>query len=324
MRIDVYPYLIGIIVAGIFPSTVYALAKVDRLIPEYREVVDVSGNLSSVGSGTMANLMVLWAKNFEHRYPSVKFHIQTAGSSTAPKALNHAIASLGPMSRKMEDTEIRSFELKYGYKPTPIRVAIDVLAVFVNKNNPLKGLTIPQVDAIFSVTRKCGYPEDIGGWVQLGLAGAWKTSRIRLFGRSTESGTHAYFRKKALCTGNFKPHVNEHSDSAAVVQSVNTSLNAIGYSGIGYVTPGVKVLPLARRLGEDFVPATAENAVSGKYPLTRYLYIYVNKQPDKSLSRLEKEFIKSVLSYRGQLTVVKSGFIPLPAPVADKERMKLD
>ncbi len=308
---------------GLATGTAQALPKLDPNLPEYHKTSGVSGNLSSVGSDTLANLMTLWAEEFKRLYPNVNIQIQAAGSSTAPPALTEGTANLGPMSRKMKPKEIAAFEKKYGYKPTAIRVAIDALAVFVHKDNPVKGLTIPQVDAIFSSTRKCGYPEDITRWGQVGLTGEWKNRPIQLYGRNSVSGTYGYFKKKALCKGDFKPTVNEQPGSASVVQSVASSLNAIGYSGVGYKTTGVRTVPLAKKAGKPYYDATPENAISGKYPLARFLYIYVNKHPNKPLPPLEREFLKMVLSKTGQQVVIKDGYIPLPAKVVERELKKL-
>jgi phosphate transport system substrate-binding protein len=297
--------------------------KVDANLPDYQRTSGVSGNLSSVGSDTLANLMTLWAEEYKRLYPNVNIQIQAAGSSTAPPALTEGTSNLGPMSRKMKDKELQKFEEKFGYKPTEIRVALDALAVYVNKDNPIKGMTIPQVDAVFSSTRKCGFDKDISTWGDLGLTGDWKNRKVQIYGRNSVSGTYGYFKKKALCKGDYKSAVNEQPGSASVVQSVTTSLNGIGYSGIGYKTSGVKAVPLTKKDGTPFVEATNENAIEGKYPLARFLYIYVNKHPNKPLSPLEGEFIKMVLSKAGQEVVVKDGYIPLPASVAEKELAKL-
>ena len=300
-----------------------AVTKLDPKLPTYKVASGVSGNLSSVGSDTLANLMAMWADKFKSLYPNVKVQIQAAGSSTAPPALTEGTSSLGPMSRKMKSRELEAFERKYGYKPTRIRVAIDALAVYVHKDNPIAGLTIPQVDAIFSSTRKCGYPRDISTWGDLGLTGPWARRSIQLYGRNSVSGTYGYFKKKALCKGDYKNTVNEQPGSASVVQSVSASLNAIGYSGIGYKTSSVKAVPLAKKAGKPFIPATPDNAISGKYPLARFLYIYVNKHPNKPLPPLEREFLRMVLSKAGQEVVIKDGYIPLPAKVVEKELRKL-
>lgn len=303
-------------------GTARADAKVDPGLPDYQRASGVAGNMSSVGSDTLANLMTLWAEQYKREYPNVNIQIQAAGSSTAPPALTEGTSSFGPMSRKMKDKEIEAFEKRHGYKPTAIRVAIDALAVFVNKDNPVEGMTIPQVDAVFSSTRKCGNPADINNWGDLGLDGAWKTRSVQLYGRNSVSGTYGYFKKKALCKGDYKNNVNEQPGSASVVQSVSSSLNGIGYSGIGYITSGVKAVPLAKK-GNDFVEATPENAIKGTYPLARFLYVYVNKHPNKPLAPLEAEFLKMVLSKSGQTVVVKDGYIPLPAKVAEQELQRL-
>ena len=293
-------------------------AKVDADIPDYKIVSGVSGTLSSVGSDTLANLMALWAEQFKHLYPNVNVQIQAAGSSTAPPALTEGTANIGPMSRKMKNKEVEAFEKRYGYKPTTIPVAIDALAVYVHKDNPIKGMTIPQVDAIFSSTRRCGNSLDLTNWGALGLNGAWATRNIQLFGRNSVSGTYGYFKKKAMCKGDYKITVNEQPGSASVVQSVSTSINGIGYSGIGYRTSGVRAIPLAQNAGSDLIEPNARNAITGKYPLARYLYINVNKRPNQPLSPLIHEFLKMVLSKSGQESVVKDGYIPLPSKTIRK------
>jgi len=303
---------------SIASGAAFAGAKLDPNLPVYQKSSGVSGNLSSVGSDTLANLMTLWAEEFKRAYPNVNIQIQAAGSSTAPPALTEATANIGPMSRKMKSKERAAFEKRYGYKPTAIPVAIDALAVYVHKDNPIKGMTIADVDAVFSSTRKCRAKQNIKTWGDLGMAGVWKNRAIQIYGRNSVSGTYGYFKKKALCKGDFKNNVNEQPGSASVVQSVSSSLNGIGYSGIGYKTSGVKAVPLAKKAGKPFVAATPDNAVSKKYPLSRFLYVYVNKHPNKPLAPLEREFIKLVLSRTGQQVVIKDGYIPLPAKVVEK------
>ncbi|MBT3145774.1 phosphate ABC transporter substrate-binding protein PstS family protein [Neptunomonas phycophila] len=295
----------------------------DPNLPTYTKASGVSGNLSSVGSDTLANLMTLWAEEFKRMYPNVNVQIQAAGSSTAPPALTEGTSNFGPMSRKMKDKEIEAFEKKYGYKPTAVAVAIDALAVFANKDNPIKGLSIPQVDAIFSSTRKCGGAEDITTWGQAGVEGSLADKTIQLFGRNSVSGTYGYFKSVALCKGDFRNNVNEQPGSASVVQSVSTSLNGLGYSGIGYKTSSVRALPLAKKDGEAFVEATPENAVNGTYPLSRFLWVYVNKKPGQDLTPMDAEFLKMVMAKVGQEVVVKDGYIPLPAKVVEKQMKEL-
>lgn len=291
----------------LFVSTAYAL-------PTYQKTSGVSGTLSSVGSDTLANLMTLWAEEFKRMYPNVNIQIQAAGSSTAPPALTEGTSNLGPMSRKMKDKEEQKFEAKYGYKATAIPVAIDALAVFVHKDNPIQGLTFEQVDGIFSSTYKCG-GKDIATWGQVGVLGS---QDIQLYGRNSVSGTYAYFKKKALCKGDYKSNVNEQPGSAAVVQAVSQSINAIGYSGMGYKTSAVRAVPLAKKAGDAFVEATAENALKGTYPLARFLYVYINKAPGQDAEKVVEEFISFVLSKQGQKIVEKDGYVALPNSVAQK------
>ncbi|MDQ7074097.1 MAG: phosphate ABC transporter substrate-binding protein PstS family protein [Gammaproteobacteria bacterium] len=304
-------------------TPVLAGVKVDPALPDYSISRGVSGSISSVGSDTLANLMTLWAEGFKRYYPNVNIQIQAAGSSTAPPALTEATSNLGPMSRKMKHKELASFEKRYGYKPTAIPVAIDALAVYVHKDNPIKGMSIADVDAIFSSTRKCGAAKEVKKWGDVGLSGSWRQRRVQIYGRNSVSGTYGYFKKKALCKGDYKNGVNEQPGSASVVQSVSSSLNGIGYSGIGYKTSGVRAVPLAKKVGGEFIVASPENAINKRYPLARFLYVYVNKHPNKPLPPLEREFIKMVLSKEGQGVVLKDGYIPLPAKVVQKILHKL-
>lgn len=308
-----------LLLAQVSTAAVYADTELDPALADYTKQSGVSGNIISVGSDTLANLMTLWAEEFKRLYPNVNIQVQAAGSSTAPPALTEGTSNLGPMSRTMTQGEIAAFEAKHGYKPTAIGVAIDSLAVYVHKDNPIKGLTIAQVDAIFSATRKCGNPADITSWGQLGMDASWATRPIQLYGRNSVSGTYGYFKEHALCKGDFKNTVNEQPGSASVVQGITKSINGIGYSGMGYKTSGVLAVPLAAKEGQPYIEATAENAISGKYPLSRFLYIYVNKHPNTPLPPLELEFIKMVMSKAGQMVVIKDGYIPLPAAVAEKQ-----
>lgn len=303
--------------------SVNANADLDPNLPAYTKASGVSGNVSSVGSDTLANLMTLWAEEFKRNYPNVNVQIQAAGSSTAPPALTEGTSNMGPMSRKMKDKEIEAFEKKFGYKPTAVPVAIDALAVFVHKDNPIEGLTMAQVDAIFSSNRSCGYASDITTWSQVGLGGNLGKQSIELYGRNSVSGTYGYFKEQALCKGDFKSSVKEQPGSASVVQGISESLNAIGYSGIGYKTSSVKTVPLAKAEGEPFYDATPDNAVSGKFPLSRFLYVYVNKAPNKPLEPIVAEFMKMVLAKPGQEVVLKDGYVPLPSTVAAKFRTEL-
>jgi phosphate transport system substrate-binding protein len=298
--------------------------KLDPGLDSYKAVSGVSGNLSSVGSDTLNNLMTLWAESFSKFYPNVKIQIEGKGSSTAPPALIAGTAQLGPMSRPMRGTEIDQFEKKFGYKPTPVRTAVDALAVFVNKDNPIKCLTMEQVDAIYSKSRRFGYKKDVKTWGQLGLAGDWADRPISLYGRNSASGTYGFFKEHALKNGDYKDEVKEQPGSASVVQGVTVDRYGIGYSGIGYATAGVRAVPIAEKEGAACVEATAENAYAGTYPLARFLYVYINKPPGKALDPLTQEFVKFIVSKEGQEVVVKDGYFPIPASIAKEELAKLN
>ncbi len=317
------PFLAACLLAGV-AGAAGGGAQVDPAIPAYAKTSGVSGNLSSVGSDTLNNLMTLWAEGFGREYPNVRIQIEGKGSSTAPPALISGTAQLGPMSREMKPTEIDEFEKKYGYKPTAIGVAIDALEVFVNKDNPTTQLTLPQVDAIFSKTRLCGASADVTTWGGVGAAGAWAARPLSLYGRNSASGTYGYFKEHALCKGDYKDTVKEQPGSASVVQGVGADVNGVGYSGMGYRTSEVKPLALAAKSGAPFVTADPENVYAGKYPLSRILYVYVNKAPGRPLDPLVLEFLRYVLSRQGQEVVVKDGYLPLTAALAERERKKLE
>ncbi len=292
--------------------------KVDKNLKNYTAVAGVSGNLNSIGSDTLNNLMTMWAEGFRKKYPNVNVQIEGKGSSTAPPALVAGTAQLGPMSREMKNSEIDAFVKKYGYKPTRIAVAIDTIAVFVNKDNPLKSLSLEQLDAIFSKNRKRGYPSDITTWGQLGVTGKVASQPISLYGRNSASGTYGFFKEHALSKGDFKNIVKEQPGSASVVQGITKDKNGIGYSGIGYKTSGVKILALSVKTGQPAYEATYANALNNKYPLSRFLYIYIAKDPKKPLPKLTEEFLKFVVSKEGQQIVIKDGFLPLTATMSTK------
>lgn len=293
-----------------------AQVKVDPRIPDYQKTSGVSGSIKSVGSDTMNNLMTLWAEGFKRMYPNVEIEIEGKGSSTAPPALIAGTATFGPMSRKMKSAEQDAFEAKFGYEATQLPTSIDMLAIFVNKDNPIaeRGLTIQELDAIYSKTRKMGYPRDIAMWGALGLSGEWENRPISLYGRNAASGTYGYLKKHALGGGDYKDEVKEQPGSSAVVNAVANDRAGIGYSGIGYKTADVATVPLAPRAGMRPVPAKPERVE--EYPLARFLYLTVNYRPGSRLDPLRREYIKYVFSRQGQEVVVKDGFLPLSYEVA--------
>lgn len=290
--------------------------EIDKNIPPYTPVQGVTGNIKSVGSDTMNNLMTLWAEGFRRHYPNVQVEIEGKGSSTAPPALERGSANFGPMSRLMKSKELDDFEERFGYKPTWLPTSIDMLAVYVHKDNPIRGLTLQQVDAMFSKNRAGGYERDIRTWGDLGLTGEWADKPISLYGRNSASGTYGYFKKNALFGGDYKDSVKEQPGSSSVVQGVASDRYGIGYSGIGYKTADVRAVALARNAASEMVDAVADNAYSGEYPLSRFLYLYINYKPGSELDPLRREFLLYLFSRDGQEDVVKDGYYPVTAAIA--------
>ncbi|HEX7181808.1 MAG TPA: PstS family phosphate ABC transporter substrate-binding protein [Thermoanaerobaculia bacterium] len=305
------------------PGTAGAPVQVDPMLPSYQRTSGVSGTLNSVGSDTLNNLMTFWAEDFRRLYPNIRVQIEGKGSSTAPPALIQGTAQIGPMSREMKASETDEFEKKFGYEPTQIRVAIDALAVYVNRDNPLERLTLPEVDAIFSKGRACGHPDPIETWGQAGLTAPWAAARISLYGRNSASGTYGFFKETALCRGDFRDTVKEQPGSASVVQGVTEDRYGIGYSGIGYRTSGVKALALATAPGEPYHATDPEMVLTGQYPLSRFLYLYINQPPNRPLDPLVKELLRYVLSKEGQQTAVKDGYLPVSAKIVQEELGKI-
>ena len=303
-------------------APVASAMDLDPALPSYQKISGVSGSLKSVGSDTLNNLMTYWAEGFRATYPGVKISIEGKGSSTAPPALIEGAAQFGPMSREMKSKEITDFEKKFGYKPSVVRVAVDSLAVFVNKDNPIRSLSLQQLDGIFSKTRKSGV-KNIKTWGDVGLTGEWSDKPISIYGRNSASGTYAYFKEIALFHGDYKDTVKEQPGSSAVVQGVANDKYAIGYSGVGYKTPDVRIVSLAAKEGAKGYEANAANAYDGNYPLARFLYVYFNKKPNEPLNPLMAQFLRYVFSKQGQMIVIKDGFYPVSKALADEDLGKV-
>ena len=316
MRISSVRSIAAAAILTVLATPLFAEVTVDERLPAYEPVQGVNGTIKSVGSDTLNNLMTLWAEKFKEIYPNVQVEIEGKGSSTAPPALIEGASNLGPMSRKMKDKEIDAFEKAFGYKPTAVSTAVDMVAVYVHKDNPIteKGMCLAEVDAIFSSTRKGGHASDISNWGQVGLSGEWGRLPISMYGRNSASGTYGFFKKLALFKGDYKDSVKEQPGSSSVVQGVANDKGGIGYSGIGYKTADVGTVPLAKKCGDEPVPAIADKA--GEFPLARFLLVYVNKKPGEDLEPLRREFIKLIFSKEGQEVVIKDGYIPVSYEIA--------
>ena len=304
--------------AGALCASTALAQQVDPNLNKYEPGSGVSGSLTSIGSDTLNNLMTLWAEGYRSFYPNVSIEIQGAGSGTAPPALIQGTAQFGPMSRPMRGTEIEEFEARFGYEPLPIRGAIDALGVFVHKDNPIECLSLQEVDAIFSSTRAGGSDAAINTWGEAGLEGEWANRPIALYGRNSASGTYGYFKDVALFGGDYRAEVREQPGSSTVIQGVASDINGIGYSGVGYATADVKAVAIEGADGNCYGPE-GEAAASGDYPIARFLYIYVNKNPNEALEPLRGEFIRYVYSQEGQEAVVRAGFFPVVKSLADTD-----
>ncbi len=293
-------------------------AKAADDIPAYSQQSGIAGTINVIGSDTLNNLMAYWGEAFSAMYPNVTVQVEGKGSSTAPPALAAGAAQIGPMSRMMKQSEIEEFEKQRGFKPTAIAVAIDCLAVYVNKENPLKGVSLPQIDAIFSSTRKRDH-DDISTWGQLGMTGEWANMNISIYGRNAASGTYAFFKEEALAKGDYKNSVKEQPGSAAVVNGIAKDKAGIGYPGIGYRTSEVRVLPIAAAEGEEYVEPNFDNAIDGSYPLARLLYVYIAKDPAQPLPAATREYLKFILSKQGQEFVVRDGYGALPVDILNEQ-----
>jgi phosphate transport system substrate-binding protein len=298
-------------IIGLTLVTAAHALDVDPQLPAYKPVPVGAALIKSVGSDTMGDLMRNWADGFTKLNPNVKIEIDSKGSGTAPPALLEGAAQIGPMSRPMRSEEYEPFEKKYGYHPTSFPVAVDALAVYVNKDNPIQCLTLEQLDNIFSKAYLHPGGADLKTWGDVGLTGDWATAPIALFGRNSQSGTYDTFVNQVLRHGEFRDEVKEQPGSAEVAKMVAGDKYAIGYSGIGYLTDGVRTVPLAVSSADKCYDTSPESTYTGNYPLARYLNIYLNKPPGKPLDLPILEFVKYVLSKDGQTETIKTGFYPI-------------
>jgi phosphate transport system substrate-binding protein len=303
-------------VAVLALTTAANAQSIDPNLPSYEAVQGVSGNLVSIGSDTLNNLMTYWSEGFRTNYPNVAVQIQGAGSGTAPPALIEGTAQFGPMSRPMRGTEIEQFEARYGYAPIPLRGAIDAIGIFVHRDNPVTCISLQQVDAIFSSTRAGGADAAITTWGQVGATGEWANRPISLYGRNSASGTYGFFKDVALFGGDYSPEVREQPGSSTVIQGVAADIGGIGYSGVGYGTADVRALEIS---GDDGVCHSTDAAPTGDYPVARFLYVYMNVNPNETLEPLRAEFVRYVYSQQGQADVVRAGFFPVVAAIADAD-----
>jgi phosphate transport system substrate-binding protein len=313
------------ILLGIVLCTSPAMAEYDVFptldpnIPHYTPQDHPSGKVKIIGSTTMKGFLKEWKEKLEILHPDLKIELETEGSNTGVEPLFSENTTIAAMSRPMKAAEIQKFTKQVGYPPTAVPVAVDALAVFVHKDNPLDHMTFQQLAAVFTSEKGQAASESIDQWGKFGLTGRWKDAPINVHGRDSKSGTAQFFKEWVLKGGKDKETITVEAGAASVVYEVMNDPYAIGYSGIGYRTESVKPLKIALREGEDFIEPTFESATDGSYPLRRLLYLYVNQPPQARHSPLLSELIRFAVSLEGQKIVVKSGFFPPPT----KELMAL-
>lgn len=312
-------------------STIHAIPVVDSGIASYVPKTGISGGIAIAGSDTMQPIIAKIASAFRQWQPNIKLAVQGGGSDAAMIAFVQNIAAsrrgdgnvrghlssndvtILASSRPLTEAERQTFHSRYGFEPTEVPIALDAVAIYVNYQNPLEGLTLDQLDAIFSKTRKRGAAAAITTWGQLGLQEGWEQQPIRLYGRDKRSGTRTFFLHTALLNGELNPDLREAPGTAMEILDLSRDAAGIGYAGIGFQASTVRILPIAEKAGAPFVLPTAESATNGSYPLARPLYLYAKRSPKGELDADVAEFLKFVNSREGQETIAKAGVFPLSA-----------
>jgi len=292
----------------------------DEFLP-YESVAGLSGNIISIGESTTTNLVARIATEFRRMYPDVAIQVTSSPMSIGPAALLDGRADLVPMSRPLNPEDIQNFTKKYGYPPTEIKVAADALAIYVEKGNPVTGLTLGQLDGIFSRTQRRG-DSSIETWGQAGLTEEWADRRITLYGYGPEDGAHQAFQQQVLNGGAFRLSMLVEGGGSSIVQGVAADPAAIGFASVFFASKRVRIVQLAGADGRFYAP-TEENVRSNKYPLSRFLYVYVNKPPRQPLGGPAREFLLFLLSREGQQIVADGGNIPLDAATVTQGRRTL-
>jgi phosphate transport system substrate-binding protein len=301
--------------------------------------VEPEEEFNLVGADIMDEITLGWVKMFRQAYPRLSVTMEARASGSGVPALTAGIAHAAPVGREALPKEHDDFVKKFGYEPFAIRVATGSLGslgktattvVLVAKDNPIQGLTFKQLDQIYSKSHKRG-GADITTWGQLGLTGEWAARPIHLYGLKPPNGIEQFFKWKVLEGGDWRDGIQNvkgqgfiHAFTVAS-NDMHTQLGGLTYALLANVTPDVRVVPLAEKEGEPFVPPTVETVYRHTYPLSRYVYIFVNRPPGKALEPKTKEFLKLVLSKQGQEVVAAEGvFMPLLPDVVKEELAKLE
>ena len=296
-----------------FQVSAQVMPSLDPKIPPYQRVSDLTGTLAVAGSDTMKPLTESWSAKLKQLYPGLSIKVESRGSETGLDALLEGKAQIAAMSRRMTQQEVVEFKREFGYEPTEVPVAVDALAVFVHKDNPVEGLSLAELDAIFSKERRrrLEYPVKVWGDAMV-FEEEWAEAPIQIYGRNGNSGTASFFREHVMNGADFKKPMTTGVGSASVVIELMRDRFGIGFSGIGYRTSEIRPVPLAAVKGGRYVAPTFETAMDGSYPLRRHLYLYVNRPPKSAPPGPLAEYVKFALSQRGQKVVLDQGYYPLP------------
>ena len=293
----------------------------DPNLPYYRPVENLSGELKLGGSNTMSHIAAGWIDSFTQFYPDVKISIEVNGSRQAVKDVASGTTQIGLLSRTVYREEVEAFQKQFGYAPTVLTPCLERTAIFVHKDNPIQGLTMAQLDSIYSPECRRGSDKPCGTWAYFGVEGEWGKRRVVAHGRTKDTGSQVFLQQAVMLGAPLREDMVAHKSNVDMIKAIGADPNSVGFAGLSYAMPNVKAVPLAFTAEEGFVAIDSTEADRGLYPLVRRLQFVVKHDPGSQLRPLEQEFIKYVFSRMGQEDVVKAGFQAIPARPA---RVALD
>lgn len=292
--------------------------EIDLELPRYRPGAHLNGEIRTVGSSTLTTLFGSWSDDFDRMQGRIQLRITGGGSSAAVRPLIAGESDLAPMAREMTAREIETFRARWGYGPTRLTVALDAIAVFVHKDNPLRSLTLAQLESIFALEPRGGL-RAVQTWRDVGVTGPLSSRPINRYGPRRTQGIHSVFRTLVLGGGDYTLAMQSEPVSSAVVQAAGADEAGIAFSSRLFATARTRALALAAAPADRAQLPTARNITDGRYPLVRRLYVYVNKPPDQPLPVHVAEFLRYVCSYEGQERLARDGGIALSREIGEAE-----
>lgn len=286
-------------------------SAVDPALQVYSRTQGLKGKLTLIGSNTMSQVGAIWGDGFRRLHPDVQVEIQVKGSANAVGSVIDGSATFGLLSRNINEAEVKAFHGKFGYVPTILTPVLEPQGIFVHKDNPVKSLSLSQLDAIFSTSLKRGEKKTAKTWGDLGVKGEWAKVPVMARGRSATTGSQVFFQSAILGGGDFRPDMVAHESNPDLIGAIGKDHRSIGFAGSTFDNPEVKLVPIAWQTGE-----VAVDVSHTAYPLVRRLQLVVNNNPSTKLDPLQMEFIKYIFSKSGQQDVVIGGFLPVPAGAA--------